>query len=186
MLYLSKGIIRKHTNSTISVIRGEQTIILNNSKADLWSKGKFGFAVTDSKSDIDELLGMENMGLVECESENNTVSQYFILTRCVFCASDEKILKLSLSKLEKDIMTWIEKAGIRLSVAEIIYLIENKIKPTKDLFYEENRQALVEQIYTIDNIADNILENQMQEATCRDEVVNALISLLRKRYLMVL
>ena len=60
------------------------------------------------------------------------------------------------------------------------------MEPSDDLLYEENRQALVEKIYTTENIANNILENQMLEAQCRDNVVNSLISLLKKRYLDVL
>ena len=100
--------------------------------------------------------------------------------------SDAKVVKINLSKLEKEILIWLKNAGIHLSVAELIYLIEHKVEPSDDLLYEENRQALVEKIYTTENIANNILENQMLEAQCRDNVVNSLISLLKKRYLDVL
>ncbi len=100
--------------------------------------------------------------------------------------SDAKVVKINLSKLEKEILVWLKNASIHLSVAELIYLIEHKVEPSDDLLYEENRQALVEKIYTTENIADNILENQMLEVQCRDEVVNTLISLLKKRYLDVL
>ena len=78
--------------------------------------------------------------------------------------SDAKVVKINLSKLEKEILIWLKNAGIHLSVAELIYLIEHKVEPSDDLLYEENRQALVEKIYTTENIANNILENQMLEA----------------------
>lgn len=180
MLYLSKGIKSGQSGDKISIALGGRTIELNETESRLWEKGEFNFAVTDT------LLSLEERGLVECEAENSPVSRYFILTRCIFCVSDAKVVKINLLKLEKEILIWLKNAGIHLSVAELIYLIEHKVEPSDDLLYEENRQALVEKIYTTENIADNILENQMLEAKCRDEVVNTLISLLKKRYLDVL
>lgn len=184
MLYLSKGIKIRQSGSKISIALGGRTIELNEPETRLWENGEYDFAVTDADTDV--LLSLEDRGLVECEAENSPVSKYFILTRCIFCVSDAKVVKINLSKLEKEILIWLKNAGIHLSVAELIYLIEHKVKPSDDLLYEENRQALVEKIYTTENIADNILENQMLEAKCRDEVVNTLISLLKKRYLDVL
>jgi hypothetical protein len=184
MLYLSKGIKIGRSGGKISIVLGGQTIGLNEAEASLWEKGEFNFAATDTHTDT--LLSLEERGLVECEAENSPVSRYFILTRCIFCVSDAKVVKINLSKLEKEILVWLKNASIHLSVAELIYLIEHKVEPSDDLLYEENRQALVEKIYTTENIADNILENQMLEVQCRDEVVNTLISLLKKRYLDVL
>ena len=184
MLYLSKGIKIRRPGGKISIVLGGRTIELNEPEARLWENGEFDFAVTDVNTDT--LLGLEERGLVECEQENSPVSRYFILTRCIFCVSDAKVIKINLSKLEKEILIWLKNAGIHLSVAELIYLIEYKVEPSDDLLYEKNRQVLVEKIYTTENIADNILENQMLGAQCRDDVVNSLISLLKKRYLDVL
>lgn len=77
-------------------------------------------------------------------------------------------------------------AGLRLSTAELIFLMENNILPSTSLLYEENRQALVETIYTKNNIFDNILETQMEKAQCRDKIVNVLLKLLYKRRIVVL
>lgn len=184
MLYLSKGIKNGQSDGKISVVLGGQTIELNEAESRIWEKGEFNFAVTDADTDV--LLSLEEQGLVECEDGNSSVSRYFILTRCIFCIADSKVIKINLSKLEQEILVWIKNAGIHLSVAELIYLIEHSVKPSKDLLHEENRQALVEKIYTTENIADNILENQMLEANCRDQVTDALISLLQKRYLDIL
>ena len=83
-------------------------------------------------------------------------------------------------------MHWIQYAGIRLSTAELVYLVENKVAPADELLYESNRQTLVERIYTTDTIYDNILENQMERAACRDEVVTIIMNLICKRKILVL
>ena len=83
-------------------------------------------------------------------------------------------------------MIWLDNAGLRLSTAELMYLVENEVKPSNNLFYEENAQALVETIYTKDTIFDNILENQMGNAKCRNEVVYALLLLLSKKRIVML
>ena len=64
--------------------------------------------------------------------------------------------------------------------------MENNILPSTSLLYEDNRQALVETIYTKNNIFDNILETQMEKAQCRDKIVNVLLKLLYKRRIVVL
>ena len=75
---------------------------------------------------------------------------------------------------------------MRLTVAELIYLYENNIQPCDDLCHEHNRQKLVERIYTVDLIEDNVLESQMAKAQSRDKVVNALMRLLKKKRVLVL
>ena len=72
----------------------------------------------------------------------------------------------------------------------ILNLLDIKDKNIKlnenNLFYEENAQALVETIYTKDTIFDNILENQMGHAKCRNEVVCSLLLLLSKKRIVML
>lgn len=87
---------------------------------------------------------------------------------------------------KKTIVFWLINAGIRLSTAELTYLVENKVKPEPELLYAVNRQSLIEKIYTVSTIADNILENQMAAAKCRDHVVQALLSLLKKKKILML
>lgn len=86
----------------------------------------------------------------------------------------------------KEILQWLKNAGVRLTVAELVYLIENGIKPTQDLLYTDNRQILIERIYTVDTIADNLLETRMEAAECRDAVVQSLLRLLKKKLVLVL
>lgn len=40
--------------------------------------------------------------------------------------------------------------------------------------------------YTVDTIADNLLETQMETAKCRDAVVQGLLRLLKKKLVLVL
>lgn len=83
-------------------------------------------------------------------------------------------------------MTWLTKAGLRLSTAELVYLVDRNVEPSEDLLYTASRQALVERIYTVDTIADNVLENQMEAAVLRNDTVQALLHLLRKKRIVVL
>ena len=90
-----------------------------------------------------------------------------------------------LSGLERQLDTWMRKAGIRLSVAELVFLQEHHIAADSGMFGSRNRQKLIETIYTKDNIQDNLLEHQMEQAECRDEVVEALMQLLKKKKILI-
>ena len=59
------------------------------------------------------------------------------------------------------------------------------LKVQTDLIYDEVHK-LVERIYTVDLIEDNVLESQMAKAQSRDKVVNALMRLLKKKRVLVL
>ena len=89
-----------------------------------------------------------------------------------------------LSGLERQLDTWMRKAGIRLSVAELVFLVEHQVSD-QDLLYEKNRQKLVETIYTDETVQDNLLEHQMEQAEHRDEVVEALVQLLKKKKILI-
>lgn len=183
MIYLSKGAVCKgSTEERLRIAHCGNESILVKSEAVLWLNGQFGFAET---SDHGILKHLERMGLVECEQENSALSRYRLLTRCVCCPAKNNSGLFS-SALEKELLVWLTKAGLRLSVAELIFLTEKQIKPAENLLYESNRQALVEAIYTPNNIIDNLLELQMEKSASRDLVVNALLGLLRKKKLVIL
>lgn len=102
------------------------------------------------------------------------------------CGSGTMVIGAIWAMQRKEILQWLKNAGVRLTVAELVYLTENGIKPTQDLLYTDNRQRLIEQIYTVDTIADNLLETQMETAKCRDAVVQSLMRLLKKKLVLVL
>lgn len=71
-------------------------------------------------------------------------------------------------------------------MAELVYLNEHNVRPEPQLLGAGNRQALTELIYTQENIMDNILETQMERAGCRDISVKAVLSLLKKKRVILL
>ena len=71
-------------------------------------------------------------------------------------------------------------------MAELVYLMEHNIYPEMQYLGRENVQRLVEQIYTKDTIFDNILENQMEHASCRDKAVRTVLKLLKKKRIVLL
>lgn len=188
MLYLSKGVVCKNsTDNQLRIARGNTVITISGIEAEVWLKGRFEmitFAGDANRTDI--VKGLTGKGLAEYEERSDPVGQYRILSRCICCPAKTGIFNKPLSKTEKTIIKWLTKAGIRLSTAELVFLMENKIKPIPSLLYEGNRQTLIETIYTKNNIFDNILENQMEKADCRNEVVSALLKLLYKRRIIML
>lgn len=187
MIYISKGIVQeKSTERNIYVGRGGQVFQLTKVEAQLWLDGRLGFYETKNASQERAIEHLHRMGLVEYEQEDSLVSRYRILTRCVLCAAVGSNIGLTVGCFESSILNWLTNAGIRLSMAELVYLHEHQIKPTKDLLYTDNRQKLVETIYTQENIFDNILECQMEHATCRDKVTAAIMVLLKSKKIVIL
>ena len=181
MLYLSKGIVCKNsTCDCLNIARGESVVTISGKEAGIWLEGRL--KINSDLNDIKTFEILSDKGLIEYEESSDALGKYRILTRCICCP----ILKKPLSKTEKTVLEWLTRAGLRLSTAELIFLMENNVLPSPSLLYEENRQALVETIYTRNNIFDNILETQMEKAHCRDKIVNVLLKLLYKRRIVVL
>ena len=186
MLYLSKGIAeKKSAENLIKVHRGDYTYTVSGLEAKLWLAGRFDFAFCDTDEENNAVLNLVGMGLTEYETEECKAAEYRILTRCV-CVPTKKGFTTFLTKAEKNMMHWLNFAGIRLSTAELVFLNENHIQPEKDLLYANNRQALIETIYTPANIFDNVLEAQMENALVRDTTVETIMSLLRKKKIVML
>lgn len=82
-------------------------------------------------------------------------------------------------------LKWIRYAGLRLTTAELVFLHEHRIHPIDSLLYAENRQELTETIYTPANIQDNLLEQEMEHSPVRDETVRILLSLLKKKRILL-
>ena len=168
------------------VARGGQVWQLAGQEATVWRNGQSGFAVSCKEAEEQALEHLRNLDLVEIETEDTPVSRYRILIRCICCPVVFSRWERSISGYEKEILTWLRYAGLRLTAAELVFLRESGTIEEKKLLYEENRQALVEAIYTKDTIVDNLLEQQMESAECRDEVMNTLIKLLAKKKIVVL
>lgn len=187
MIYISKGIAQeKSTERNIYVGRGGQVFQLTKVEAQLWLDGRFGFYKTKNASQERAIEHLYRMGLVEYEPDDTPVSHYRMFTRCVLCAAVGSGVGLTAGRFASSVLDWLTNAGIRLSMAELVYLHERRIKPTKELLCAENRQNLIETIYTQENIFDNILECQMERADCRDDVVEAVMALLKAKKIVIL
>lgn len=186
MLYISKGIVcPESVEGNLFLGRGKQKYQLQGREAAVWLKGRFGFNVAESKAEEQVVLCLSSKGLAEMEVETGSVYKYRILTRCVCCpVKQNRRMSSRLSGLERQLDTWMRKAGIRLSVAELVFLVEHQVLD-QDLLYEKNRQKLVETIYTDETIQDNLLEHQMEQAEHRDKVVEALVQLLKKKKILI-
>lgn len=187
MIYLSKGTVLKNsTKQFLQISHCGQDFQLTGMEAILWLNGRFGFAVTRGAAQEQALRHLNEMGLAESEWEDTATARYWIMTRCVCCPAVFKKEERSVSEIEEMLLCWLRNAGIRLSTAEMIYLQEHHIKPEPELLYTENRQALIESIYMQNTIADNFLENLMEAAKCRDEVIGVLMKLLKKKKILIL
>lgn len=187
MIYISKGIARKaSTTEQVQVIRGSQNICLSDMEASVWLKGRFSFAYSQTPGEERALRHLIRMGLAEAEAEENEDTRYWILSRCICCPAKAAKRNFGLSEKERTILFWLIHSGLRLSTAELIYLVDHKVEAKPELLHSDNRQALVELIYTADTIRDNILENKMAEAVCRDSVLQDMLSLLKKKKILIL
>lgn len=187
MIYISKGTVQaKSTEQLLHIYRGNQSIELTGLEAKLWLGGRFEFSEATAPAQLSALVHLSELGLVETSEENSAVAKYRMLTQCVLCAAETQKFIITEDKVGFSVLNWVRNAGIHLSLAELVYLHEHDVRPTVDLLYTENRQALIETIYTRDTIFDNILECQMEHAACRDEIVAAIMTLLKHKKIILL
>lgn len=188
MRYLAKGIVQKQsTEHILRINHFGSEFVLTGLRARLWLDARLNIAETDGKdfAEEKELRQLLKMELVE-EVGPDAVDEYRALTHCVIVPAQHHGLSLPLAPVENNLLRWITGAGLRLTMAELVYLEEHKITPEAGWLGEENRQKLTEMIYTTDTIFDNILETQMEAAACRDRTVQAILSLLRKKRILLL
>lgn len=188
MRYLAKGIVQKQsTEHILRINHFGSEFVLTGLRARLWLDARLNIAETDGKDFAEEkkLRQLLKMELVE-EVGPDAVDEYRALTHCVIVPAQHRGLSLPLAPVENNLLHWITGAGLRLTMAELVYLEEHKITPEAGWLGEENRQKLTEMIYTTDTIFDNILETQMEAAACRDRTVQAILALLRKKRILLL
>lgn len=188
MKYIAKGmVVRASTTEILYVTRGGFEFQLTGIQADLWLNGRFEFS--QLKDDVlaqQALQQLKRQDLVECAGGDGALGEYRALTQCFPVPAASKGIRSRLSSDETEMLHWLTNAGLRLTVAELVCLKEHSIQPSPALFGIENRQALTEAIYTQDNIFDNVLEAQMEHAEARDSVTEIVLSLLKKRRIILL
>ena len=183
MLYISKGLLFHKTNDGhITVAWRGNEYDLEGEIARLWLAGRRDTALAEARS----LAKLTNLGLVDTADTDGPLNIYRLMTNCVTCPASPRFPRWPLRRTELRLWRWIRWAGLRLTLAELIFLLEADIRPVPELLGEANRQALTEMIYNTENIEDRLLENRMEDAFGRDAVVEALLGLLRKQYIMLI
>lgn len=188
MKYISKGmVIKNSTEDLLFVTHSGADFQLTGEQAALWLNGRYCFAKTrENVLEEKALHQLARQGLVEIAESDELVSEYRVLTRCVLVPAKAKGICAFLSIKQRELLLWLTEAGLRLTTAELVFLSERQISPAPNLLGEQNRQTLTETIYTKETIFDNILEAQMEHAAVRDDVVFALLQLVKKKRLLLL
>ena len=188
MIYLSKGLVCKgSTEELLCITHHGQHFTLPNQLAHVWLNGRYKMVNTVNIQEENALRQLVRMGLAEAEEKDCEVSKYRILSRCILYPTTNVSFQLRrMQGKEKVALTWLRKAGLRLSTAELVCLFEKGILPSEDLLYDQNRQALVEKLYSVDTITDGILESQMEHAAKRDAVVEIIQNLIFRKKVVVL
>ena len=184
--YISIGAVTKpSTEHIVYVSHCGYDYTLTGDLATMWLNGRFGFDAARNKIEENALDQLRKMGLVII-TENVLEGEYRALTRIKLVQVASKNPYAGLSEQEKTALKWIRDTGLVLSMAELVYLMEHNIDPEPKYLGQKNVQTLVERIYTKDTIFDNILENQMERAVCRDQIVKVVLKLLKKKRIVLL
>jgi len=186
MEYISVGVVLKpSTDQIVNVSHSGQEFQLTSIEAEVWLDGRFGFAESEDPVRKRTMRHLESLGLILLVTDMEH-GRYWALTRCVICPANKRFLFAGLTPQEKKLLLWITKAGLRLSMAELVFLEDRGVEPDSLLLSDENRQALVEKIYTSETIYDNILENEMSHAAVCDRTVERVLRLLAKKRIVLL
>lgn len=186
MKYISVGSIdKKGYEARLEIRRAGFVFPVTGELADLWLRGSTGFASAETPLELQSLTQLERRGLV-VRADGSSAEEYRALTKCTLVPVDIKNPYWMLSKTETTVLRWLRESGLRISMAELVWLMDRKVELEPELLGKENVQALVQRIYTSDTIFDNLLENQMEYAQERERVVHALLRLLRKKRMILL
>ena len=186
MKYISLGaVMEPSTEHIVKVSHCGIDYTLTQELASLWLDGRFGFAEAKSPIEMRALNQLYRMGLVVTADESDA-GEYRALTHCRAVPVKRKNPYAGLAGDEKTIMIWLREAGLLLTMAELVFLMDRQVQPELSLLGQENKQALVERIYTSETIFDNVLENQMEHVPSRKQTVRAVLALLKKKHIVLL
>lgn len=182
MKYLSKGQLHHQNGGLITVAQYGQLQTIAGEDAKTWLAGYKSV----QSSTMDTLYNLQGRGLVSSTEkiENPTIEAYRILTQCILIPK-KRIAIGRKTSVEREVLTWLRFAGLHLTIAELVQLRSNEVMPVANLLGEENRQALVEKIYTTSTIPDLILEAQMEGNAQMPEILDGVLHLIEKGAVMV-
>lgn len=186
MKYISVGaVVTPATEKIYTVSHSGYNFSLVGESARMWLSGRYGFSHSENIYEEKALRQLLKMGLV-VPVDDLPSGEYRALTHCTIVPAKKAYSYFGLSHRERTVLKWLREAGLTLTMGELVFLMERKISPLPELLGTENQQRLVETIYTKENIFDNILENQMERASARNETVRLVMKLLRKKRIVLL
>ena len=177
MTYLSKGLLVRKTQNALIISHCGAEYELTGERAAIWENGRQWPQETNQDQILQELF---KKGLIEASPDTGNEAIFRILIKCAICPVKKPAFPALWSQPERELYKWITRAGLQLTIAELVFLNHNKIKPERRLLGEKNRQALTKLIYTTETIPDGILESHMERTPERDSTINAVLGLLGK------
>lgn len=187
MKYISKGaVLRPCTEEILYVSRCGREYALTKPMSTLWLEGRFRVSHTISEFEEAKLAHLQNIGLVEVAGDGEATEIYRMISRCIILPAKPKLnRRCFLKQSERYLWTWISLSGMHLTMAELIFLASNGVRPDAALLGPGNLQSLTERIYSAEASPERLLDTEMEKAADRDAVVNALLGLLRKKHLVL-
>ena len=185
MTYVSKGKLSRRAKGAVVVSHCGVRHELTDLQAALWLAGQHAPSSIHHPKQVEVLVKLAALGIAECCDGADNTALFRLLVNCVICPVGRTVTFYWQSN-DRRLWRWITKAGLRLTIAELTLLAERGIEPVPALLGKENRQALTEVIYTTDTVSDGILESLMEKSPARDAVVQTVLSLLRKKKIILI
>ena len=186
MKYISVGaVVKQGTEHIVDVSHCGNEFRLTGALAYMWLSGRFGFSKSENGIEDKALAQLHRMDLIRL-ADSTEAGEYRALTQCVLVPAEKKQPYIGLLGRDRVLLTWLRETGLRLTMAELVFLMDRNIMPEARLLNRDDPQALIETIYTRENIMDNILECQMEHVPVRDEVVKRVLQLLKKKRIVLL
>ena len=187
MLYISKGMVMKQsTKQELCVTHCGVDYMLTGIGSELWLKGRFEIGESADERQDKHLKELERLGLAETSVETGPLAAYRVLTRCIICPAELKPVRRPLTAMENKAWLWIKEAGLRLTIGEMTKLFTDEIEPVSELLGHDNAQDLTLQIYQGDLMFDTTPDIEMEKSPKRDDVVTAVLGLLKKKRILLI
>jgi len=185
MMYLSKGLLIQKNQNMLTVSHCGAVYDLIDERAAVWESGRQEPREIINNNHEKILFELSKTGLAETSLDTGNEAVFRILINCAICPVEKLAFPALWSESERRLYKWLTKAGLRLTIAELVYLNHNKIEPASELLGERNRQALTETLYNSNSISDGILESLMERSPERDNTINTVIKLLRRNVIFL-
>lgn len=185
MLYISKGVAQRGGDAEhVKIDRFGKTYTLEGPSARLWLAGCGG--VREAGERELQPLVQDGLAAVNGDDADYLIRVFRLLSGCILATDTRPRLRRGLAASDRQTLAWLRKAGLRLTAAELCCLNDQGIAPEARYLGTENRQALVERIYTADTIEDGALEACMETSRALPETVGAVLRLFERGYLFLL